>query len=104
MHRKRIGLAQHEMAVLLGCSHASKVSRYELSRVHPPLDVLIAYEVIFRGSARDLFAGHHYRIVRDIRRRAAALARKVGRSQACSARGRKLAFLEGLSAGAFPIR
>ncbi len=93
MHRKRSGLSQDEMALLVGASHGSKVSRYEMSRVSPPLDILIAYEYVFGGSAERLFSGTHDRVASRVRRRAASMTRKLRRAAPNPIRQRKLNFL-----------
>jgi transcriptional regulator with XRE-family HTH domain len=48
MHRKQHALAQHELAVLLGCENGSKVSRYERGQRAPTISSIMAYEIVFR--------------------------------------------------------
>lgn len=54
-HRKRHGLNQHELAYLLGTSHASTVSRIEKDQQKPSLEDMIALEMIFQMNMSQLF-------------------------------------------------
>jgi transcriptional regulator with XRE-family HTH domain len=56
-HRKRSGLSQDEVAFLLGSRSGTKVSRYESFARTPGLRTALALAVIFRASAREIFAG-----------------------------------------------
>lgn len=69
MHRKRIGLTQKELAFLLGCNHAAKVSRYERFNQTPHLATVIAYEVVFQTVSRQLFGGLFEMIETETRQR-----------------------------------
>lgn len=94
MHRKRSGLAQRELAVLLGCKHGSKVSRYERGLRQPSLDALVVYEVVFGESTTRLFAGVTVRTQRQVRERAQVLFKKLdGHPKLTPALKRKLDFL-----------
>lgn len=75
--RKRSGLAQKELALLFGCRHGSKISRYELGTRCPTLEALLAYAVVFPESTRELFAGEYERIESGIRTRAKKLHRQL---------------------------
>src|SRR5881397_3640280 len=75
-YRRRTGLTQQEMASLLGCRDG-QVSRYERRVRHPNLQTLLAYEVIFGGPARDLFAGIFEKVEKVTVKRAQLLAQKL---------------------------
>ena len=95
--RKRSGLAQHELAALLGCKHGSKVSRYERGDRIPGLDTLLAYDLVFQKPLRDLFAGEHDRVRQTVKRRAQTLYRRLdGNPKLTPALRRKLDFLTDL--------
>ncbi len=76
-HRKRSGLSQRELAYLLGCKHGSKVSRYERGERLPGLATVLGFEIIFRSRARELFAGIHDGIAREIIDRATLLHKRI---------------------------
>lgn len=56
-YRKRLGLSQAEIAYLLGCKSAAKVSRYERFQRIPGLVTALRYEAVFGVPANVLFAG-----------------------------------------------
>ncbi len=93
MFRKRSGLAQHEVAVLLGCKHGSKVSRYERGERRPALATIIAYELVFHANLRALFAGEFARIAPEVKRRAQKLSRHLDAQPFTPSVKRKLDFL-----------
>lgn len=76
-YRKRRGLTQDEVAYLLGLVNGSKVSRYERYKRLPTLETALAYEVIFRVSVRDLFAGLFGRIEKKILKRVGRLGKQL---------------------------
>jgi transcriptional regulator with XRE-family HTH domain len=96
-HRKRAGLTQAEVAYLLGCRNAAKVSRYERFRRMPALDTALACEAIFRVPVRALFPGAHKKTVRAMVQRSRLLARRLTRHPSSPTRTRKLEFLRSLS-------
>src|SRR5207247_2891499 len=55
--RKRSGLAQHEVAFLLGCQNGGFVSRYEKRKRLPTLTTALACEAVFGVPVAELFAG-----------------------------------------------
>jgi transcriptional regulator with XRE-family HTH domain len=57
MQRQRSGLAQHEIAFLLGVKSSAKLSRYEAFRRVPDIQTVFELEIIYGVSARDLFPG-----------------------------------------------
>ena len=95
-HRKRSGLTQDELALLLGCRSGSKVSRHERGGRIPTIGALLAYEVVFGTPSRDLFRGVYDRVLREVRRRAQRLSRRVDARPLTPALKRKLDFLSDL--------
>lgn len=79
--RKRAGLAQSDIAALLGDQTVSKVSRYERRRRLPPLLTALAYEVIFGKPVAELFGGTYAPIRAEILRRAKLLSGKLQSSE-----------------------
>ncbi len=93
-HRKRAGLSQDEIAFLLGCRCAAKVSRYERNRRLPCARTVFAYEVIFGAPARELFAGVFETTQKETGRRAVELHRKFQQLSQDPLTARKLAALK----------
>ena len=76
-YRRRHGFSQSEIALLLGVSSETKVSRYESFRRHPAVFTVFAFEIIFNTPARELFAGSYDLIRRDVRKRASRLIKML---------------------------
>ena len=55
--RKRAGLSQRELALILGYRNEGVISRHELFRSVPPLLMALGYEVVFQTSVSELFPG-----------------------------------------------
>ena len=72
-YRRRAGLAQRDLAILLGSSDRTRVSRYELNKRNPAVDVALALEIALGVSVRVLFAGRFAELEKLIRKRAALL-------------------------------
>jgi len=85
-YRKRSGLAQHEVAFLLGCRNGGLVSRYEKRKRLPPLTTALACEAAFGVPVAELFAGLREAMSQKIRKRLLGLRSKL---QDQSAGGRK---------------
>jgi transcriptional regulator with XRE-family HTH domain len=77
--RKSIGLAQHELATLLGVNQ-SAVSRIEAG-TPPEVDHLLALHILFDTPAHVLFAGRHEAVGEEVARRAAELERTLQRQR-----------------------
>jgi transcriptional regulator with XRE-family HTH domain len=97
--RKTHGFTQREVAFLLGCHDAAKVSRYEHSKRIPTLDTLFAYETILGTSARELFAGIQERAQRRALQRVRLLQRRLERQAKNPALARKVDFLRAVAEG-----
>lgn len=88
--RKRWALHQHELAHLVGVSR-SVISRYENGALAPSARGILALEVIFGRSGRQLFPMAYAEIQDEVMRRAAKLDRALARnSDDQSARKRQL--------------
>jgi len=85
IHRKRLSLSQEEVAFLLGArglDKGSKVCRDENFAREPSLQAALAYEVIYGKSVRELFAGLHAQVEREVVERAGVLRhRKIKKSK-----------------------
>lgn len=84
-HRKRAGLTQKELAFLLGCNHASMVSRYERFRVAPELPAALACQVVFRVPTAELFSGIYTTVEQQVIRRATLLSQSLSDTEPPSA-------------------
>ncbi len=73
MHRKRVGLSQAELSLLIAVEQRSAVSKYEEGLRHPNLESLLALEIVLGQPARDLFAGVAERVTEDVMSRARTL-------------------------------
>lgn len=77
-HRKRTGLTQDELALLLGCKDGTKVSRYERLCRAPNLETAFACQAIFSVPAHELFPGIYQNVEHVIKKRAELLKKKLG--------------------------
>ena len=99
-YRKRAGLSQVELALLLGCQSGAKVSRYEHTARRPSLETAFAYEVVLHTSLRDLFAGMYRDVEKQTRKRAWQLLRKLESADPADSQViRKMALLRSLQGG-----
>src|SRR5579859_6446365 len=67
-HRRRCGLSQRELGVLVGYGHGYAVGRHERSSAAPPLLVALAYEVVFEIPIAQLFTGFHSAVAQSVAR------------------------------------
>jgi transcriptional regulator with XRE-family HTH domain len=95
-YRRRAGLSQEEMAYLLGCKSAAKVSRYERCRRLPNLETLLAYEVILGIPERELLGGLFEKVQQKVLKRAKKLCLKLETGESNSGTARKLEMLKGI--------
>lgn len=65
-HRRRAGLSQRELGMILGYPDDGEVSRHERSKTLPPLTTALAYAVVFRVPVSALFPALHAEIERAI--------------------------------------
>jgi len=73
MYRKRTGLTQRDVSLLLGCRFSGGVVRYEHFSQEPTLSTSLALAVILRARAHELFAGLHEQAKQDVAARAQKL-------------------------------
>jgi transcriptional regulator with XRE-family HTH domain len=96
-HRKRAGLAQRDVALLLGLKARGPVSELEKRHRVPLLRTALALEIIFGVSAGELFAGMRESIATEMQARmetlSSELAAKVGNKRDAYKTRRKLAWL-----------
>jgi DNA-binding XRE family transcriptional regulator len=74
-HRKKTGLSQSDIAVLLGYRNHWQVSRHERSDAIPPLLAALAYQVIFQVPVSVIFAPMHGTATKIIERNLADFER-----------------------------
>jgi DNA-binding XRE family transcriptional regulator len=96
-HRRNVGLTQPELARILGHCNEGPVSRHERFRATPSLVVALSYEIIFRASVSEIFAGLRDEVGEDVERRLAAfeadLQLRSARDRDANAIARKLMWL-----------
>jgi DNA-binding XRE family transcriptional regulator len=73
MHRRKAGLTQRELGLILGYGYDSPVSRHERFNSVPPLTVAIGYEIVFRTPISEIFAGVYEGVNTGIQERLASL-------------------------------
>jgi DNA-binding XRE family transcriptional regulator len=76
-HRKKTGLSQREVSLLLGYRNQWQVSRHERSDTMPPLLAALAYEVIFQVPVSIIFSPMHGTAVKTIERNLADFERAL---------------------------
>lgn len=72
-NRKRLALAQEDVAFLLGLEGGESVCRHERFTRIPSVETVFAYEIIFQRPASELFAGLYQKIELEVAARAEAL-------------------------------
>jgi transcriptional regulator with XRE-family HTH domain len=72
-HRQRLALSQDDVAFLLGTKAGTQVSRYEHFDRMPTLETALAYEVIMKRSASELFSGMYREAEKKVAERAKEL-------------------------------
>jgi DNA-binding XRE family transcriptional regulator len=68
--RRKSTLSQADVAFLLGTSTGTRVSRHETGQCIPPLEVVLAYAVMFDAAIDDIYHEEAARIIERIRTRA----------------------------------
>ena len=56
-HRRKSGLSQRELGLLVGYMNEGQVRRHERSKTTPPLLIGLAYEIIFQVPVSAIFVG-----------------------------------------------
>ncbi len=85
-HRRKAGLSQRELGLVLGYEDYGQISRHERSRTTAPLIAAFAYQVIYKVPVSDLFPGLHAEVARMIERNLAELEEHL---QQRSGKGRR---------------
>lgn len=96
-HRKRSGLSQEDVALLLGSTSRVRVSRHELLRRYPETRTIFAYEIIFGVPARKLFPGTYQKVERVTAELARTLAEELSSRAPSRALARKIATLRAIA-------
>ena len=94
--RRRSGLSQEEVAFLLGAFTGTRVSRHETGKCRPPLEVALAYEVIFGGGIAEIYEDELLVIAARVRKRAQTLHESLAHRTRDPLRERKRAALSRL--------
>jgi transcriptional regulator with XRE-family HTH domain len=76
-HRKRSGLTQEDVAVLIGARSPSQVSRQESGEREPDLHAALAYHIIYDAPMRHLLPKPYRDIAQQVHTRAEALAARL---------------------------
>jgi len=99
-YRKRANLTQQEMAFLMGCEHATKVSRYELRARNPNLQSAFACQAIFRVPTEELFPEVYVTVEETVISRALELVKALERNgELLPSNQHKIGFLQSLING-----
>jgi transcriptional regulator with XRE-family HTH domain len=85
-HRKRAGLSQKELAMLLGYPDEGPVSRHERLYCTPPFHIALGYEAVFSVSVSELFPAAFEEVSQAVEVR---LKRLESRLQNSTDKGRK---------------
>src|SRR5580698_4762105 len=85
-HRKRSGLTQKELAVLVGYPDEAQVSRHERLYCTPPFLIALRYEAVFRVPVSQMFPGVYESLVGSVEDHLKALEGALHES---TAKGRK---------------
>jgi DNA-binding XRE family transcriptional regulator len=67
-HRRRCGLSQRELGILVGYEHGHAISKHERSKSVPPLLIALAYEIVFEIPVGQLFIGFHSVVTQAVAR------------------------------------
>jgi transcriptional regulator with XRE-family HTH domain len=86
--RRKSGLSQRELALILGSVTASQISRHERSIAPPSLLTAFAYQAVFRMPVSDIFPGLFHAIEDGIEER---MNQFEGELNSSTARGRAAA-------------
>jgi len=93
--RRRAGLSQEDVALLLGCTNGSKVSRYEQFARQPTLATALACAALFGVPLRELFASMYDEAYEAVLARARSLVEQLEKKPG-SQLARKRQFLDAL--------
>jgi|ERR1035437_3352370 DNA-binding XRE family transcriptional regulator len=92
--RRRSALSQEDVAFLLGAFTGSRVSRHETGACGPPIEVVLAYEVIFGAGMAEIYEDELREIAKHVRKRARTLHESMAHRLNDPLRKEKCAALE----------
>ncbi len=99
VHRKKAGLSQSELGILLGYRDADAIGRQECFHSLPPLLIAIGYEVIFQEPLTEIFAGLRLVVEQTVEKRLAEFETALRSAEVLGnhrkVHARKLEWLEG---------
>ena len=76
-HRRRVGLSQRHLGILVGYGHGHAVSKHERAKSAPPLIIALAYEIVFEIPVGQLFTGFRSVVRQSVARNMADLKRDL---------------------------
>ena len=76
--RRKSALSQEDVAYLLGAITGTRISRHETGACVPPLEVVLAYEVIFGVVIAQIYEDQSAEIADRVRKRARKLHDSLG--------------------------
>jgi transcriptional regulator with XRE-family HTH domain len=97
-YRRRAGLSQEEVGLLLGWASGVHISEYERTARRPDLETIFFYEVLLGVPASELFRGVFQKVEKETRKRAQLLAEELRKAEPGRATTRKLSILEAIIA------
>ena len=95
-YRKRVGLTQRDVAFLLGWEGEAMISRFERRVRRPSLKAALAFQIVLRAPANELFAGLYQKVEHTTLQRARVLAERIEARKPDQFSLRRLAALHGL--------
>lgn len=91
--RRRLTLNQSDVAFLLGTSDGTRVSRHETGQCVPPLEVVLAYAVMFDVVAEEIYHHESAQVAEALCERARLLYARLAHSPRALWRDARLAAL-----------
>jgi DNA-binding XRE family transcriptional regulator len=97
IHRRRAGISQYELGIILGYENGGAISLHEKRRSVPPLLIALAYEIVFQVSVSEIFPGLKDTVESAVEQRLTEFENRLrehsGRGAGASAIARKLVWL-----------
>lgn len=87
-HRKKAGLSQRELSIILGYGQEGSVCRHERFQTMPSLQAALSYEIIFGVPVSEIFVGLRDTISVTVEQRLTVLEDNLGQR---SGKGRQAA-------------
>jgi transcriptional regulator with XRE-family HTH domain len=102
-YRKRSRLTQDELGFLMGFETGNVVGNFEQGRRVPAFQNVVAFELVFGCSAKELFAGVYEELFLSATKRAKKLIDRLNREEPTPVTARKIEFLKEFLRRAKPI-